>query len=238
MPSNSDAMTTIVEIGLQTAVKGNKKRAKAEHIFETLRNRICTLEYPPGFGLRETDLAAEFEVSRTPVREALHRLELSGLVQPMVGVGTIVTPIEINQLKDILNFRTGFARALPQFLDLSDVAATNAIFEDLKIKHQKLESEFSLALFTEASNASRTAIAGHISNPIARQIWTSTYYLSARFWYAAAAKSEERFVVLLREELDVLGSAFKHQDPDRLAHVIETTINTWADAILESLISR
>jgi len=44
-------------------------------IFATLRDRIVYLEYPPGMPLIEKDLCEEFKVSRTPLREAIRKLE-------------------------------------------------------------------------------------------------------------------------------------------------------------------
>ncbi|RYE73288.1 MAG: GntR family transcriptional regulator, partial [Hyphomicrobiales bacterium] len=56
------------------------KRTSAEEIRRSLAERIITGELAPGLALDETLLAAEFGVSRTPVREALRLLAASGLV--------------------------------------------------------------------------------------------------------------------------------------------------------------
>src|SRR3546814_2838391 len=50
-------------------------------IYHALRDRICLLEYPPGLRLSEEEIAQEFDVSRTPVRRVLARLESEGLVE-------------------------------------------------------------------------------------------------------------------------------------------------------------
>jgi DNA-binding GntR family transcriptional regulator len=43
-------------------------------IFETIRDRIVFGQYPPGMSLSEKDLCREFNVSRTPLREAIQKL--------------------------------------------------------------------------------------------------------------------------------------------------------------------
>ncbi|MBK0331404.1 GntR family transcriptional regulator [Brachybacterium sp. MASK1Z-5] len=54
-------------------------RNDRESVFTTLRSEILEGELAPGAPLRETALASRFEVSRTPVRDALSRLEQAGL---------------------------------------------------------------------------------------------------------------------------------------------------------------
>ena len=52
-------------------------------IYESLKDRIILLDYEPGQLIREKDLMDEFQVSRTPVREALIRLQSDELVRPV-----------------------------------------------------------------------------------------------------------------------------------------------------------
>ena len=49
-------------------------RERFERIYNTIRDRICLIEYEPGARLGEEELAREFGVSRTPVRRVLARL--------------------------------------------------------------------------------------------------------------------------------------------------------------------
>lgn len=76
-------------------------RGKPLHsgIFETLRDRIVHGEYPPGMGLSEKELCREFNVSRTPLREALAKLEGMKLVTVIPRFGTNVSPIDINEIR-------------------------------------------------------------------------------------------------------------------------------------------
>ncbi len=55
--------------------------AAADDLAAALQNRILVGDYPVGTRLRQELLAAEFGVSRMPVREALHKLEALGLVE-------------------------------------------------------------------------------------------------------------------------------------------------------------
>ena len=53
-------------------------RERFERLYATIRERICLLEYAPLQRLSEEELAAEFKVSRTPIRRVLTRLEAEG----------------------------------------------------------------------------------------------------------------------------------------------------------------
>ncbi|MEF9604579.1 winged helix-turn-helix domain-containing protein, partial [Paracoccus sp. PXZ] len=57
-------------------------------IRNALENAIVEGKYPPGARLDPEALEREFEVSRTPIREALHQLEASGLVRVVPKRGT------------------------------------------------------------------------------------------------------------------------------------------------------
>lgn len=74
-------------------------------LYRELRNRICFLIYPPGARLSETSLAAEFGVSRTPIRRVLGRLEAEGMIETSQGAATVVTDVDWNALADLFELR-------------------------------------------------------------------------------------------------------------------------------------
>lgn len=87
-------------------------RDRAERLYRTLRDRICLLDYPPGARLSEEELAAEFEISRTPLRKVLARLEAEGLIASQHGVGTIVTDVDVEELAQVYALRMELAPLL------------------------------------------------------------------------------------------------------------------------------
>ena len=74
-------------------------------VFNTLRSAIITGELSPGERLMEIKLANELGVSRTPVREALRKLEREGLVITTARKGAEVAPINEKDLKEVLEIR-------------------------------------------------------------------------------------------------------------------------------------
>lgn len=74
-------------------------------VFETLRQAILRGELKPGERLMEIHLAQKLGVSRTPVREAIRKLELEGLVRMIPRKGAVVADITVSDLEDVLEVR-------------------------------------------------------------------------------------------------------------------------------------
>lgn len=81
-------------------IKMIERPALRDQVYESLKKAIVTLELEPGKRILDKDLAAEFGVSRTPVREALKRLEDEGLVESLPGSQTRVTNIFLEEAKN------------------------------------------------------------------------------------------------------------------------------------------
>ena len=74
-------------------------------VFDTLRQAILRGELKPGERLMEIQLANKLGVSRTPIREALRKLELEGLVNMVPRKGAEVADITEKSLRDVLEVR-------------------------------------------------------------------------------------------------------------------------------------
>ena len=74
-------------------------------VFNTLRQAILRGELKPGERLMEIQLANKLGVSRTPIREAIRKLELEGLVLMIPRKGAEVAQITEKSLRDVLEVR-------------------------------------------------------------------------------------------------------------------------------------
>lgn len=80
-------------------------RTVKSSLTESLRDEILLGELMPGQSLRLEEVAGRFEVSTTPVREALRELESEGLVTIFPHRGAVVTKLSSDDLKDIYDIR-------------------------------------------------------------------------------------------------------------------------------------
>lgn len=85
-------------------MSGFKTVSLADQVFERLENDIITGVYARGEILTELKLVEQLGVSRTPIREALRRLEQERLIQDS-GKGSVVLGITIEDLMDIMEIR-------------------------------------------------------------------------------------------------------------------------------------
>ena len=112
-----------------------------EPLLDRLRHLIVSGDVSPGDLLGETALAEEFEVSRTPIREALKQLEREGLVEIRARVGTFVrTPtqreiVELFQLKESLE---GLAAGL--LARRGDVPALDRLVANVEQEQRAVEA--------------------------------------------------------------------------------------------------
>lgn len=85
---------------------GNEYLPLRDVVFNTLRKSILTGELKPGERLMEIHLADKLGVSRTPIREAIRKLELEGLVTMIPRRGAEVAQITEKNLRDVLEVRS------------------------------------------------------------------------------------------------------------------------------------
>ena len=90
-----------------TILPGPKGRGHnlAQQVFETLRQQIVTGKLPPNQRLIELEIAGDLGISRTTVREALKRLEVTGYVTMLPGSGLAVTDCSAEHIQNLFEMR-------------------------------------------------------------------------------------------------------------------------------------
>ena len=122
----------------------------AEQVYEILRDRIIKLDLKPHQVLSRTDLAEEFGVSQTPVREALLKLEVIGLVDVYPQSRTEVSPINAVKIREVQFMRraleTEVCMKLVEVLNDSGAAELTAI-----LNHQEaiIKDDTKMGLFMQ-----------------------------------------------------------------------------------------
>lgn len=81
------------------------KSSLAEGAYEVLRHRLIMLDIAPGDAINEASLSAELGVGRTPIREALKRLEGEHLVNSYPRRGTFASSVDLTDLAAITEMR-------------------------------------------------------------------------------------------------------------------------------------
>lgn len=106
-------------------------------VFNTLRQAILRGEMEPGERLMEIQLAQKLGVSRTPIREAIRKLELEGLVIMIPRKGAEVAHITEKDMKDVLEVRSTLEELV---VELAIKNVTDEKIEELKCANKVFES--------------------------------------------------------------------------------------------------
>jgi DNA-binding GntR family transcriptional regulator len=201
-------------------------RERFDRIYNTIRDRICLLEYEPGARLAEEDLAKEFGVSRTPVRRVLSRLESEGLLDSRHGVGTFVTDVDIEKLRPVYQLRMELAvligRLDPKPRTQEDLARVRALLAccDELTDHPdpKAFARLNMEFYFE--------LAAMTGNETLREITERLYLHTHRIWLKSVPylNLPDEFAVFRREMADIL-SAMEIGDLEAVGHIRRSHIS-------------
>lgn len=106
-------------------------------VFENLREAILEGKLKPGQRLMEVQLAEQLGVSRTPVREAIRKLELEGLVVMLPRKGAYVANMSLKDIMDVLEVRASLEGLAKDILPLKELVMK--ILKSLKIYQKNLK---------------------------------------------------------------------------------------------------
>ncbi|WP_051548248.1 GntR family transcriptional regulator [Sneathiella glossodoripedis] len=160
-------------------------------IYSALRERIALLDYLPGERLSEALLAEEFGVSRTPLRAALNRLESEGLVESRHGVGTFVTVIDMEKLREVYALRRELA---PLIAMLSPIPPTEELISTVDQLVDECsdiyDSDNPKQAFAKVNIKFFLALMQLIDNSALKEILELLFYRTARMWPALTTEEE------------------------------------------------
>lgn len=107
-----------------------------DEIYQVLYDRIVSGKYPPGLRMSQADLAAELNTSRTPLREALNRLQANGLVVANNNRGMEVAGAHYEEMEQLYAIRLliepPLIAAIVHELSAEDIDAMAAALEEME----------------------------------------------------------------------------------------------------------
>jgi DNA-binding GntR family transcriptional regulator len=107
-------------------------RSRASEVYEQLKRDIADFRMVPGDRFSEHELCSRLEVSRTPVRQALTRLQQEGLVEVMFRSGWRVLPFDFDKFDQLYDLRMVLETTAVQRLCLQEVETSGPALQALK----------------------------------------------------------------------------------------------------------
>lgn len=217
-------MTTI---GIWDEPGGSRSRAEAAYY--ELRARLVSLRIPPGSVIHEESLCLELGIGRTPVREAIKRLEVEQLVEVFPRRGTFATQINITDHSLIADVRRELER------HAAAQAAKNATAPELA-ELRRLEARLDQAEGPSVEDAMRldaelhAAIYKATHNPYLEATLGQYYNMALRLWFVFLDRVEDvaRHVGGHRALLE----AIIGRDPAAAARLAEAHVDDFERAVL------
>ena len=121
--------------------------------YDDLRRRIVEMDLPPDATLSRAELAAEYGISQTPIREALQRLEQDGLVRIFPQSRTIVTRISIPQLLESHFLRVAVESEIVRVLSLSNADIAPKLNAIIAMQETLVGNTSEVGMFNELDEA-------------------------------------------------------------------------------------
>jgi DNA-binding GntR family transcriptional regulator len=189
-------------------VRETRGKPRFDALYGALRERIVLLDLPPGADLKESRLAEEFGVSRTPIRRAIQALEVDGLVETKAGIGTFVTSFDLSSMKDSYALRMRLSELLGDFPPNYPVSSLSSEAEELLNRAKALTDNSDFRCLLKINNSLQDLSGRCTGNLELRSISERLYYRTIRIYYEMVKNGhlswDDEVVVTIEEVSDIL----------------------------------
>lgn len=204
----------------------------ADTAFEAIKEKILKLYFLPGQYLNESALCALLNVGRTPVHQALQRLQHEGLVEIMPRKGVIVQPGSISEILKILDSRATVEAELARN---AAGHATPKQADELKVRARAGVSgntPSELEGFIEADRAFHSKFAELAENPVLSDFARSLHERSIRYWYLHLWQTFDGKASL--REHGAIADAIAARDGDAAAKAVRAHIESLRSRLMRA----
>ena len=186
-----------------------RKETLKQQAYNIIKKKIITCEYPPNFLLNEEKLKDEIGASRTPIRDALSRLEQENLVRILPKKGIMVASLSIREINAIYEARMLVEPyAIEHYankVEKERLEYFRKIFRDGKEIQERIY-DVDDKLHIEFINA--------MDNEYFQAMYERIYYQNCRLRILSGVKSEKRIEETLQEHLKIINACLEEQWQD------------------------
>ncbi len=209
---------------------------RTDDAYTQIKERIIDLRMAPGSSFSESGLAADIGIGKTPIREALVRLELEGLVEVIPRSGYRVSPVTLKDARDLLNLRALLeAEAARLAAGHAEDGESLRVLEELCQASYDPRDSVSIRRFLRANTEFHATIASVGGNRrLARTLRQVLEQLERLFHLGLALSSREDEVV--HEHQDLV-EAILRGDPGEAARIALAQCRTAQQMVVQALLS-
>lgn len=220
-------------MNIESSISSISRQSLHIELVERLRDLIVDGSLPVGNKIPERELCEQFEVSRTPMREALKVLAADGLVSLAPNRGAWVAKITVADLEEVFPIM-GVLEGLSGQLACAQISDQQ--LEQVRKTHNEMVAHFEardMAAYFRSNQAIHEAILEAANNPTLRTMYRS---LAARIRRARylANMTDERWAEAVDEHKQIL-QALKAREGEKLATILRAHLQSKFDSVRQWL---
>ena len=162
----------------------------ADRAYADLRDSIVTLRLAPGTALREDELMRELGLGRTPLREAVKRLALEGLVEVRPRSGTFVTDVRAEDIVHIAELRAELEAQAARLAAVRLDDGGRALAAELDAALKAIEGTTGLDAYMRLDERVHRVVWEAAANPYLLDALERLWALSLRIWHLVLDRVE------------------------------------------------
>ncbi len=192
--------------------------------YEDIKEKIITLYFLPGQYLNEAAISGLLQVGRTPVHQALQRLELEGLVEIMPRKGVVVLPDSISEIIKILESRAAVEAELAK--GAADRVSVDDGKELLTLANATRHTRNGPGIddFIACDRAFHRKLAEHAGNSVLSDFAQQLHERSIRYWYLHLWQTLDDKATIRQHT--VIADAIAKRDADAAADAVRAHIES------------
>ncbi|MBW4791176.1 GntR family transcriptional regulator [Pseudomonas tolaasii] len=217
-----------------TLVAPTKSAAQLRELaYAQIKQRIISCEFRPGDAINEAQLTAALGIGRTPIHQALHRLEVEGMVTIMPRKGVMVTALSLNDVLDMIEVRVSNEQLCVKLAVERAKAADIQAMRDILEQTPALLANHDVAGLMALDLQFHMSISAAAHNRVLAELLRNLHEKQARFWYLTLSENHhsER---IYEEHLQIL-EAVEQRDGAAAIAAIHHHIDDFRRAIMRTL---
>ena len=194
-----------------------------DEVAQALRERIYAGVYGPGATLRQERIAAEFGISRTPLREAFRMLERDGLVVNKPGSGVRVATTDLPKLIDAYAVRSAMDGVAARYAAERATQAEITQMEKWVARQKEVLENWSPSAYSQSNVEFHLTIIKASGN-VSLEPLTPLLHMTAQVFAPALSLSSQRASGAVAEHCEIL-EAIRKRDPDEAERIARAHID-------------
>ncbi|CAM2873830.1 GntR family transcriptional regulator [Hathewaya histolytica] len=210
------------------------KKLATDEIYKVLKNRIIQLKYTPGIVLNEVDIAKEFDISRTPIREIFQKLNSDKLLNIIPRYGAQVAHIDFKYMKSVFEVTREFD---PFGAKLCVERITNEKIEELeaildRLHQYDIKKDYQEAILDDEKF--HDIVLSSSGNQCLEELLLGLHIHTERLWHYS-----EQYIDSMDLFTDTLGDvlkAIKEKDKDKAEKYARDHIDAFVEKIKQEML--